>query len=47
MPRSLSPSSIDEKDYQLELQNFLAELAQNPEREAVASEIEGEDYSGE
>ncbi|KAF8956715.1 ribosomal protein S5 domain 2-type protein [Flammula alnicola] len=40
MPRSLSPSSIDEADYLLELQNFLAELSQNPDREPVASEIE-------
>ncbi|KJA29640.1 hypothetical protein HYPSUDRAFT_1061332 [Hypholoma sublateritium FD-334 SS-4] len=40
MPRSSSPSSADDTDYPLELQNFLAELSQNPEREAVASEIE-------
>ncbi|KAF9476983.1 UPF0029-domain-containing protein [Pholiota conissans] len=40
MPRSLSPSSIDATDYPLELQTFLAQLAEIPEREAVASEIE-------
>ena len=46
MPRSSSPSSADDTDYSLELQTFLAELLQNPEREAVASEIEGEEYTG-
>ena len=43
MPRSSSPSTDDKTDYALELHNFLAELSQNPERESVASEIEGKD----
>lgn len=43
MPHSASPSpEKDDAYYQLELQIFLAELAQSPDREAVASEIEGE-----
>ncbi len=46
MPRSSSPSSADDTDYPLELQNLLAELSQDLEREAVASEIEGEECSG-
>ncbi|TFK43859.1 hypothetical protein BDQ12DRAFT_702818 [Crucibulum laeve] len=39
-PRSPSPSSTDGKDYSQELQDFVADLAQLPERESVASEIE-------
>ncbi|KAF5320904.1 hypothetical protein D9619_000722 [Psilocybe cf. subviscida] len=41
MPRSPSPPpDKDDAYYHLELQNFLSELAQNPDREAVALEIE-------
>ncbi|PPQ68621.1 hypothetical protein CVT25_005531 [Psilocybe cyanescens] len=42
MRRSPSPSTADadNTDYALELQDFLAELSQDPEREAVASEIQ-------
>ncbi|KDR84138.1 hypothetical protein GALMADRAFT_236812 [Galerina marginata CBS 339.88] len=39
MPRSSSPPGDNDEDHAIELQNFLAELSQDPEREAVASEI--------
>lgn len=43
MPHSSSPSSdTDDKDYAQELRDFIAELYERPDREAVASEIEGE-----
>ncbi|PPQ82194.1 hypothetical protein CVT25_008060 [Psilocybe cyanescens] len=43
MRHSPSPSTVDADNiqYALELQDFLAELSQDPEREAVASEIHG------
>lgn len=40
MPRSPSPDA-DNTDYALELQDFFAALLEDPEREAVASEIQG------
>ena len=45
MSRSSPLSGDVNTDYALELQDFLAELLQNPERESVGSEIEGEDSS--
>lgn len=46
MPHSSSSSSVDETDYTRDLQIFLQDLSQISEREAVASEIQGEDYFG-
>ncbi|KAF8806222.1 ribosomal protein S5 domain 2-like protein [Phlegmacium glaucopus] len=40
MPRSSSPISIDGRDYTLELQKFIENLSQIPEKEPVVSEIE-------
>jgi len=45
MPRSSSPLSSNAEEGTngaLELQKLLSELSQNPEREQVASEIEGD-----
>lgn len=40
-----SPTSNTDKDHAQELQDFVAELYQRPDREAAASEIEGESNS--
>jgi hypothetical protein len=42
MTRSPSPLDNMDEDYTEELQDFIADLYQRPECEAVASEIEGE-----
>jgi hypothetical protein len=36
-----SPSSTDDRDYSSELNEFLAKLSDDPERDQVKSEIEG------
>ena len=41
MPSSSPPTTEEERDYASELQKFLSELSQVPEREQVVSEIEG------
>ncbi|KAF9006715.1 imprinted and ancient [Cyathus striatus] len=40
MPLSSSSATSDDRNYSQEIQQFVAELAQNPDREQVASEIE-------
>jgi hypothetical protein len=42
MTRSSSPVVDTNKNCAQELRNFIAELYQHPEHEAVASEVEGE-----